>query len=283
MVTILACLWFQFPAEWRMNVAFSKRFIYFVMNQCYGTMMNLSYIIVGIGFELVHSKYQWIMAIVCLIVRELHNFVYAKISQKAAYREDLKVKTASSHLVACTHACVIALLIGSKANETTAYLLLTIDFAINMFLTCQIIYYRKKDEDAAIDAIQTLVLNETVEFVIPLAFLCNFCIAYYGPNAEVLGGIKNSYWHFVAVSDVWMFSKNILLMFVIDAASLIISGLALKIFCNVSILKVYFRMQKDIGIFMAVTQVATINSVCYYISAHQQLFKSHIQGTLQNE
>ena len=87
-------------------------------------------------------------------------------------------------------------------------------------------------------------------------------------NAEVFGNIKNSYWHHYAVTDVWIFSKNILLMFIIDAASLLISGLALKIFCNISLLKVYLRMQKDMGIFMAANQAAVITSVCYYISTN---------------
>ena len=45
-------------------------------------------------------------------------------------------------------------------------------------------------------SVQILVLAESLEIVIPLAYLVCFVIAYYGPNADILGNIKNGYWQY---------------------------------------------------------------------------------------
>ena len=51
-----------------------------------------------------------------------------------------------------------------------------------------------------------LVLAELCEGLTPLAYAISFSMAYYGPNAELLGNIKSDYWHYEAVQDVsWTF------------------------------------------------------------------------------
>ena len=53
---------------------------------------------------------------------------------------------------------------------------------------------------ACAEALKILVLCETLEFIMPLGYMACFVVAYYGPNADVLGNVKNDYWQYVATS-----------------------------------------------------------------------------------
>ena len=51
----------------------------------------------------------------------------------------------------------------------------------------------EKVEKLVVD-VQLLLLAESSEIVLPLAYLLCFAASYYGPNALQLGNVKNSYW-----------------------------------------------------------------------------------------
>ena len=55
---------------------------------------------------------------------------------------------------------------------------------------------------ACANALKDLVLSETLEFIMPLAYLSCFIVAYYGPNADVLGNVKNGYWHYKETTGI---------------------------------------------------------------------------------
>jgi hypothetical protein len=113
---------------------------------------------------------------------------------------------------------------GGLATNLTVYILLAIDMALALFFTLQIIYYKKKNSTKSLNsAIQNLVLAETVELTIPVIYTICFMLAYFGPNAEVLGNIKNSYFHYTAVEDVWASFEMLCIIMGIDFILLIIS------------------------------------------------------------
>ena len=47
-----------------------------------------------------------------------------------------------------------------------------------------------------------LVLAERIETVIPFTYMFVFLMAFYGPNANLLGGIKLDIWHHQVVTDI---------------------------------------------------------------------------------
>ena len=96
-----------------------------------------------------------------------------------------------------------------------------------------------------VEAIQELVLNEHVEFMIPIAYAICFAMAYYGPNAEILGGIKNSYWQFEAVEDFITAFEGVAKFFLIDTVSVVITSVTLWMSCRINITKVYKHMMKE--------------------------------------
>ena len=81
-------------------------------------------------------------------------------------------------------------------------------------------------------------------------------MAYYGPNAEKLLGIKLTLWHHNAISDIGGYITTLAMMEFIDLLSFIVNGIILKIFCKVNILIVLQKIQKDFWFYMAFTEAA---------------------------
>ena len=55
---------------------------------------------------------------------------------------------------------------------------------------------------ACAEALKVLVLAETLEFIMPLGYMSCFIVAYFGPNANVLGNVKNGYWQYVETTGI---------------------------------------------------------------------------------
>ena len=87
-------------------------------------------------------------------------------------------------------------------------------------------------------AVQDLVLSEIVEVTIPVLFTVCFMLAYFGPNADNLGNIKNGYFHYSAVEDIWGAFKMLLIIMGIDFSLLVINFGILYKFAGVNMLKV---------------------------------------------
>ena len=61
---------------------------------------------------------------------------------------------------------------------------------------------RKKDQHKAI---LKLVMAEIVEGIVPLAYAIGFMIAYFGPNAMLIGNVRSGIWAYKAVEDIeWL-------------------------------------------------------------------------------
>ena len=109
--------------------------------------------------------------------------------------------------------------------------------------------------------LEDLVLSERVEIVTPLNYILVFLMAYYGPNAEILGNVKLSLWHFRAVTDLEQYLGNIILLFVVDFSSAIICGIILWTMCKINMFKTLQSIQKDLWHYMAISDAKSITDV----------------------
>ena len=103
--------------------------------------------------------------------------------------------------------------------------------------------------------IEELVLTERIETLVPLTYMICFAIAYYGPNAEILGSVKLDLWHFKPVLDIGNYMQNLFMLFSVDFMSLIMNGIILQTICNINIFNVRimsFRQGVKFWIFVIV-------------------------------
>ena len=113
--------------------------------------------------------------------------------------------------------------------------------------------------------IEGLVLTERIETLVPLTYMICFAIAYYGPNAEILGNIKLDLWQYKPVLDFGNYMKSILILFIVDLMSLVINGKLLQTTCNINISKVLQNIQSEFWLIMAVQQAWSLAQVIKFI------------------
>jgi hypothetical protein len=130
-----------------------------------------------------------------------------------------------------------------------------VDFILNLYSSYRIITLHRKivssDGKEAekvtkekTEAILRLFAIETVEILAPLTFAITFLIAYYGPNATILGNIRNSDFGNQEVKDVEGFVRELMIMFFVDCGSLIISGAIFWKVASINMLQEGYKMMK---------------------------------------
>ena len=112
---------------------------------------------------------------------------------------DVSVELIAQNLAATFHMIFVSVCVGGIATDATLYTLAT-DFIINNYFAVMTWRAKRNATQKSLQklktSVQILVLSECLEIVIPLAYLLCFVIAYYGPNADILGNIKNDYWQY---------------------------------------------------------------------------------------
>ena len=93
---------------------------------------------------------------------------------------------------------------------------------------------------------------ETIEFLVPIIYSITFVMAYYGPNAELIGNIRNNDWNFQSVDDIASFLSDMFLMCFIDFTSCIISGLSLWIYASTSLFQEGYKVLKIFWPFVSI-------------------------------
>ena len=91
-----------------------------------------------------------------------------------------------------------------------------------------------------------------MEAIVPVTFMLIFTMAYYGPNAEIIGNVKFNQWQFKAITDLEQYVSNLALLFIVDLSSAMISGVILWTTCKINIFKTLQKIQKDLWYFMAI-------------------------------
>ena len=138
-------------------------------------------------------------------------------------------------------------------------MILASGFIMNLVDCFTIIWCHKKggeiNEKKKVGKLIALCSNEATEFVLPLAYACVVLISYYGPNAEIMGNIKNSSWQYAGITDINNTIFWLAAMFLVDCGSKMISFVLLKVFCDINIGTMYFKIFKHMGLLIP-TQAA---------------------------
>ena len=99
-----------------------------------------------------------------------------------------------------------------------------------------------------------------------LTYMVLILMAYFGPNADLLGNIKLAIWHFKnPIDDIETYIYNVGLLFVVDILSLVISCPLFWIYCKINMLKMVKELQRDYWLLMALAEGFILNEVSNHI------------------
>jgi hypothetical protein len=207
------------------------------------------------------QELQWIIAIIFAMTREMNRYVQHRFVGKAAGANTIMAKEVVNMQIGIRFTSVVVILIGSKANKLTTYCFLGTDFVLNLIQCLKIIKMDRKvtpkdikNEDierverAKEGMLSELILSEATEFITPASFMIAFAIAYHGPNAAIIGGVKNELWHHKKVSDILLYLEGAFQMTMVDLMSAIISFVLLKKFCNINAFEEGIKVMTKYGV-----------------------------------
>ena len=198
-----------------------------------------------IGFDVL-----WMIAIILLFMKKISNSVMVKYLTKVAKPE--KVGLARGMVTIENGAMFksfVLVLIGSKTDAVTGYCFLGISVLLNMKFCLDIMKVHKQivvdvdhieaSHERKKSLITTLMLNETVDFFTTIAYASAISIAYHGPNAGIIGNIKNDYWQYHAIDSLPNVLTGLSYSMLIDVSCGAITLLTLWICCGINGLRFF--------------------------------------------
>ena len=257
--------WFRCPKAWKSDLKFRKKILCGILFVNMNYAAEITYKLLITAFQMVDKNIQWPLVIVVMMVRELNSFLMSFFGGKINGYRDLFTDTLAKHLAAIRHILFLSVNLGSLTTAATSYVILGSDFAINIFHCFQILWYHKnvseRNEKKKVNAILSLIVNEATEFVVPISYVIVVSMAYFGPNAEIIGNIKNGLWHYTAIENFDETLFWITILFLFDLASTLVSFILLRVFCKINILTMFVQIQKHVGFIFAIQQAYFMSEV----------------------
>ena len=87
-------------------------------------------------------------------------------------------------------------------------------------------------------------------------------MAYFGPNAEILGNVKLKIWQFQRpILDISACVQKVSLLMAVDLLTLVINGILIWKICCINIFQTLKRLQKEYWIYFAVAEAYVLMEV----------------------
>jgi hypothetical protein len=268
LIVVLSFFWLLIPAPIRLSKDFRKRYGFYILAQLFRYVAVLEYFVLAWLFVTLDEDYQWVIAIILPVIREFNAWILMKICYKSAGTRNDAIKITSIHEMASRHAVFMCVALSLLATQRTAFICIALDFIVNLLLCIQIIWRTNRNKKIVSfendTDLQVLVLNEKTVYVVPLAYFICFLVAYFGPNAWIIGNVGNTSWHFGKVEDLESPVVIMVAMFLVDLVAIALWAFILKIFCGISFLKGYMYTQKKYWLIMAIHEAYALNEVNNY-------------------
>ena len=269
-------LLFVLPKPLIEGYEFQKKLRAFTISRLVALCIDVEYNVCTFLFTFLSSQTQWILAFLLPYLREINFQILNKVLIYMPGVDDEDMRSVIVIGLNTYHAIYVAVKLGHTATQMTSYSILAIDFILNIYSCYRIIRLHRSISPGNLlqsiltakkkeDYLRRLILIEMLEVLVPITYVVTVLIAYYGPNADVLGNIRNDYWQYESIDNVGSVVLAVLLMFAIDLCSAVLSGIALWKLCSINFL------YKTSEVLTAYWEVIAVNLANYlnYVSIIQ--------------
>ena len=204
---------------------------------------------------------QCVMALLIPFSKKFVGFLLTKLMSRIDGGDNERANINLATHVNLSYGLFIATTLVS-GRPATIVCMVAVDALMQLIMTHQIVKLHKKvavDENGAFKmkkrkAILKLVLAELCEGLVPLAYALSFAMAYYGPNAELLGNVRARQWTYRIKDITWTF-KVMIGLFSIDIVCLVLNASIIWIYCNMNLFKETSSVMKKYWYILAVKMV----------------------------
>ena len=271
LMAVYCRMWKLMPHEKKVEDKFRKKCKIYILYELWNMFVVIQLTGLSILLGIVPADIQWLVSLVVPLNKEINSYVLSKLITKSSLTENLVQAKFMVGICNNLNYSFWFAIMATTATMATNYFLLGINFCLNMALCYKIIRLNRKvvptdseqDKKKLLtdDTITELILNETVEIIVPIAFMGSFSIAYYGPNKYNIGIVGCSIWTFHKVEDISIYFVPVIQIALIDSVSLILAGGLLWWFCKINILQRFCVIIKKYWTFLAIWGGLYINAV----------------------
>ena len=257
-------IWLLLPVKWRQNSELNKRMKFLAYLSLYTTAALWINIAIITILRKSNKSYQPLFALALPVMREFNLWISNKLAEKCSNKDNRKTTIIVTYSICARYTISLCNVIGFT-TDTTTWVLIGVDFSLNIWLCLRIIWLRKRRNGTTRDQIrllQELVIFELVEFHAPVSFILVLIVAYFGPNGHLYGNILNSYWTYIAIEDVGENLKKMCLFFSVDFASTIASAIILWLYCKINMFKAFIELQKEFSVVFSIILSTFLILVC---------------------
>ena len=252
-----------FPTTWRQDQAFARQLKWLMVAQMYmaGHMVVNNLFFNFVFFISLPSYLQWLAAFALPGIRELSNymlvaicrwkevkFIKTVLRRVGGGREDVKARMVISSFLDVYHALFLAITVAGLANAVTTWAFFAVDFLFNAYGLFKIYKAAKNNLLDVGEDVLGMVQGMFLGLVVSIAYLASLVVIFHGPNAEVMGNIKNSYFDFAAIADLESTVESILMIVAIETATSLVTILVLKFKCSINTGLVFVHLMKEYGL-----------------------------------
>ena len=246
-------LWFEFPNKLRKIAVYRKRFLFYIFEITLIFLTMVLYDFLSIMVSVMPINMQWILAIILPMLRIFNAKILESCMHQTIPCRYEAAKFGLRTYIWSIHTLFLAIIL-SNVTKTTMYCIFGIESLLHFYSCYQIIKLRRKidakdspndDQKENIkDCVLDLIQSETIEVVASLAYSITLAVAYHGPNATILGNVKNSYWTYKEIEDINISLALVFQLAFMDLGIGIICGIILWIFCRINIFQEFCTMMK---------------------------------------
>ena len=228
----------------------------------YYLLFNIAIIIFCISYQKIITfvrtttqENQPYVALVLPFIREFCIWFLTKLALNCSNGDERKTKIYVKYFIASNHTTTLFCVIGSYTTDFTSWVLIGVDFFLNILLCLWIVWKKKRSPyclHGHINALQNLVVYELVEFQ-ALSFILVIAVAFYGPNSSILGNISNNYWAFEEIENINKTLGKMGALFLVDFSSTLICSIILWFGCKINMWKAFVALQKEFRITFGIT------------------------------
>ena len=268
-------IWLQFPSSIKkQNPTVKKQISLYIRLLFLRLLTLLVYTKLPAVFLGDKVHLQWLLVIFLPLWKKFCLWWNEKMALKISLSHKFVSKINSIIWVGFAHSFSITLVLAStKIHLITACLLMLSDFMFNLWSLMKILRQKRsplanQQDEEQDTALSSLAVREYLEVLIPSMYCLSFIVAYYGPNAELIGNVRCAIWTFEKVSDLFDKLKFILLFIVIDGIRGVSFGLVLWYFRNLNMYSAYCRTINVYGKLILFSGTRIINAVRIFYVFH---------------
>ena len=218
-----------------------------------------------------------------LQVNHPHHITAALLLRRVAGgKEDINASMVIASFLDIFYALFLAIAVAGLANVVTTWVFFAVDFLFNAYGLFKIYKTAKSGLFNVAEDVLGLVQGMFIGLVVSLTYLASLVAIYHGPNAEVMGNIKNSYFDFAEITDLESTVQNILLIVGIETATSLVTIAILRFKCQIRPALAFLHLMKEYGLIISAQMLYWFYLFfCLLESKFEYLlFKSHIELTL---